>query len=179
LVWNRLMPEVSDSKLIPGKEYKKLQKKQQTYQLPLEQGKANSSVSGKYDGKRIVLERNKYGWSSFVMSFKSKEVVLKVTEENGGSYDLHFGYKQWLKTAIDAYPPYSITPKDRFKGIKGPFWVAGSYAWSSATLQLKAHYVNWISALALKLSFNGTRVQLTVLENYSAGDGAVIKGNLQ
>lgn len=180
LVWNRLMPEVSDSKLIPGKEYKKLQKKQQTYQLPLEQGKAKSSLSGKYEENRIVLEKNKYGWNSLVMQFKPKEVVLTVTEEKGISYDLHFGYKEWLKTAINAYPPYSITPKDSFKGLKGPFRVAGSYAWSSsATLQLKAHYVNWISALALKFRFDGTHVQLSVAENYSRGDGVVIKGNLQ
>ena len=45
LVWNRLLPEVGDQVLAPGKDYKRLQKKQRSYQLPLVQGKAASSLS--------------------------------------------------------------------------------------------------------------------------------------
>lgn len=179
LVWNRLLPEVGDEALLPGKDYKRLQKKQSAYQLPLVPGKASSSLAGKVDGRRIVLGQNKYGWQSLSLQFKKKEVVMTVTEKGGAAYDLHFGYKQWLKTAVDAYPPYSITPIDSFKGIEGPFWVAGSYAWpSSDALQLKAHYVNWISALGLTFRFEGDRVLITVTENYSSSEGVAIEGSL-
>ena len=99
-------------------------------------------------------------------------------ETSGAQYDLLFGYKQWKKTSIDAYPPYSVDAKGRFNGIEGPFYVAGSYAWpSSSTLELKAHYVNWITALNLTFRFEGEQVQLTVKENYSS-EAKIIEGRV-
>ena len=179
LVWNRLLPEVGDEVLAAGKDYKKLQKKQSAYTLPFVQGKAASSAAMKYEGRSIVLDANKYGWKSLSLHFGQKEVKLAVTDKNGAAYELPFGYKQWLKTAVSAYPPYSITPIGSFKGIEGPFWVAGSYAWQSpAVLQLKAHYVNWISALGVTLRFEGDQVELTVTENFSS-DRITIPGKIQ
>lgn len=180
LVWNRLLPQVQDKTLIPGKDYKLLQKKQNTYQLPLVQGKANSSIARKYAGKHIALEDNKYGWESLSLQFKQKEVVMTVTDKIGVAYDLLFGYKQWLKTSTETYPPYSVTALGALNGIEKSFWVAGSYAWSSATsLQLKAHYVNWISALGITFRFEGDNVLLNVTENYTSGNGITIKASLQ
>ncbi len=179
LVWNRLLPEVGDQVLAPGKDYKRLQKKQRSYQLPLVQGKAASSLSQKYAGKRILLGENKYGWQSIELQFKQQEVVMTVVEKDGKTYSLPFGYKQWSKAAIDGYPPYSVAAKGRFKGIEGPFQVAGSYAWASLdALQLKVHYVNWISALGLTLCFEDNKVLLTVTENYSSGEGVTFEGTL-
>jgi len=179
LIWNRLLPEVGDQVLAPGKDYKRLQKKQRSYQLPLVQGKAASSLSQKYAGKRILLGENKYGWQSIELQFKQQEVVMTVVEKDGKTYSLPFGYKQWSKAAIDGYPPYSVAAKGRFKGIEGPFQVAGSYAWASPdALQLKVHYVNWISALGLTLCFEDNKVLLTVTENYSSGEGVTFEGTL-
>ena len=102
-----------------------------------------------------------------------------VVEKDGKTYSLPFGYKQWSKAAIDGYPPYSVAAKGRFKGIEGPFQVAGSYAWASPdALQLKVHYVNWISALGLTLCFEDNKVLLTVTENYSSGEGVTFEGTL-
>lgn len=180
LVWNRLLPQVQDTVLTPGKDYKLLQKKQNAYQLPLVQGKAASSIAREYAGKRITLENNKYGWQSLSLQFKQKEVVMTVTDKAGVTYDLLFGYKQWLKTSTDVYPPYSVAAVGAFKGIEGPFWVAGSYAWlSPTTLQLKAHYVNWISALGITFRFEDDNILLNVTENYTSGNGITIKGSLQ
>ena len=65
-----------------------------------------------------------------------------------------------------------LLQRGRFKGIEGPFQVAGSYAWASLdALQLKVHYVNWISALGLTLCFEDNKLLLTVTENYSSGEG--------
>ena len=179
LVWNRLLPEVGDQVLALGKDYKRLQRKQRSYQLPLVQGKAASSLSQKYAGKRILLGENKYGWQSIELQFKQEEVVMTVVEKDGKTYSLPFGYKQWTKAAIDGYPPYSVAAKGRFKGIEGPFQVAGSYAWSSPdALQLKIHYVSWISALGFTLQFEDNKVLLTVTENYSSGEGVTFEGTL-
>ncbi|OKZ10419.1 MAG: serine hydrolase [Bacteroides oleiciplenus] len=179
LVWNHLLPAVVDSQpLILGKDYKRLQKKQSSYQLPVVRGKATSSLAGEYADKSIMLESNKFGWQSFNFRFKQKEVIMTVTETDGIKYDLAFGYKQWRKSSIEAYPPYSIEAKGHFNGIEGPFYVAGSYAWPfPSTLELKAHYVNWITALNLAFRFDGEDVQLTVKENYSS-EAKVIKGKV-
>ena len=93
---------------------------------------------------------------------------MTVTETDGKTYELPFGYQEWKTTSMDAYPPYSITPIDRFKGLEGPYYVSGSYAWiSKEELQLKAHYVNWVSALEITfhLEENG-EVKLNVQTNY-------------
>ena len=93
---------------------------------------------------------------------------MTVTETSGKSYELPFGFQQWMTTTFDAYPPYSITPIDRFKGLEGPYYASGSYAWiSKEELQLKAHYVNWVSALEMtfRLDENG-EVKLKVQTNY-------------
>ena len=179
LVWNRLLPAVTgDQPLTLGKDYKRLQKKQSAYCLPVVQGKANSSLAREYAGKNIVLGPNKFGWQSLTFQFKQKEVIMTVMETSGAQYDLLFGYKQWKKTSIDAYPLYSVDAKGRFNGIEGPFYVAGSYAWpSSSTLELKAHYVNWITALNLTFRFEGEQVQLTVKENYSS-EAKIIEGRV-
>ena len=164
---------------MPGKDYRRLQKKQSSCQLPLVQGKAASSLSQKYAGKRILLGENKYGWQSIELQFKQKEVVMTVVDKDGSTCSLPFGYKQWLKAASDGYPPYSVAAKGRFKGIEGPFQVAGSYAWTSSdALRLKVHYVNWISALGLTLRFEDNKVLLTVTENYSSGEGVTFEGTL-
>lgn len=179
LVWNRLLPEAGDKVLIPGKDYKLLQKKQNRYQLPMPQGKGSSTVERNYAGKDIVLESNKYGWQSLRLQFKPKEVAMAVTGKDGATYELLFGHKQWLATAIDAYPPYSISSIDSFKGIEGPFRVAGSYGWLSPdTLLLKAHYVNWVSALDIQLRFEGESVFLKVRANYSAEE-VTIRGRTE
>lgn len=178
LVWNKLLPEVKDEVLIPGKGYKQLQKKQSAYTLPVMQGKSHSPVAAKYENKAITLESNKYDWKIIRLHFEQKKVIMKITEKNGVKFEIPFGYKEWLKGTIDAYPPYSITPIDRFKGIENPFRTAGSYAWKpSATLHLKVHYVDWISALSITLQFNGNNVLLTIKENFSS-DEITIKGKL-
>ena len=92
---------------------------------------------------------------------------MTVTETDGKSYELPFGYQQWMTTSMEAYPPYSITPIDRFKGLEGPYYVSGSYAWTSKEeLQLKAHYVNWVSSLEMTFRIEDGEVKLNVQTNY-------------
>ena len=115
----------------------------------------------------IELDKNPLGWKSVRLAFEKKMVTMEITEDNGNQYELVFGYKQWEKIAIKAFPPYSITPIDRFKGIEEPFEVAGSYAWNSDDkLQLKAHYVNWVSSLDIIFSMDKEMVSLLVQPNY-------------
>ena len=89
MVWNRLLPAVGDDTLIPGKDYKRLLKKQSSYQLPFVPGKASSSLARDYAGKSIVLEPNKFDWQSLDLQFKQKEVIMTVTETDGRNIISH------------------------------------------------------------------------------------------
>lgn len=169
LIWNVLLPHIQDEPLPANKkDYQKLLKKQEGYKLAEVKGKASSAFASNWENKTIELGKNTFGWKSLKLNFGKKEVTMTVTETNGKSYELPFGYQQWMTTTFDSYPPYSITPIDRFKGLEGPYYASGSYAWiSKEELQLKAHYVNWVSALEMtfRLDENG-EVQLNVQTNY-------------
>lgn len=178
LVWNRLLPTVKDEVLKETRDYKLLLKKQDRYQLPFVDGKASSPQTDIYNGKTIYLDKNKFGWKSISLQIGSKDLVMTVSDTINHSHDLHFGYKQWVKTSIDVNPPHSITPVDAFKGIEKPFWVAGSYAWQTTnTLQVKSHYVNWISSVGITLKFEQDKVSLIFKENYSS-DEIIVNGRI-
>ena len=169
LIWDVLLPHIQDEPLPANKkDYQKLLKKQDGYKLAEVKGKASSAFASNWENKTIELGKNTFGWKSLKLNFVKKQVTLTVTETSGKTYELPFGYQQWMTTAFDAYPPYSITPVDRFKGLEGPYYASGSYAWiSKEELQLKAHYVNWVSALEMtfRLDENG-EVKLNVQTNY-------------
>ena len=169
LIWDVLLPHIQDEPLPANKkDYQKLLKKQEGYKLAEVKGKASSAFASNWENKTIELGKNTFGWKSLKLNFGKKEVTMTVTETNGKSYELPFGYQQWITTTFDSYPPYSITPIDRFKGLDGPYYASGSYAWiSKEELQLKVHYVNWVSALEMtfRLDENG-EVKLNVQTNY-------------
>ena len=169
LIWDVLLPHIQDEQLPANKkDYQKLLKKQEGYKLAEVKGKASSAFASNWENKTIELGKNTFGWKSLKLNFGKKEVTMTVTETNGKSYELPFGYQQWITTTFDSYPPYSITPIDRFKGLDGPYYASGSYAWiSKEELQLKVHYVNWVSALEMtfRLDENG-EVKLNVQTNY-------------
>ena len=169
LIWDVLLPHIQDEPLPANKkDYQKLLKKQEGYKLAEVKGKASSAFASNWENKTIELGKNTFGWKSLKLNFGKKEVTMTVTETNGKSYELPFGYQEWITTTFDSYPPYSITPIDRFKGLDGSYYASGSYAWiSKEELQLKVHYVNWVSALEItfRLDENG-EVKLNVQTNY-------------
>lgn len=169
LIWDVLLPHIQDEPLPANKkDYQKLLKKQEGYKLAEVKGKASSAFASNWENKTIELGKNTFGWKSLKLNFGKKEVTMTVTETNGKSYELPFGYQEWITTTFDSYPPYSITPVDRFKGLEGPYYASGSYAWiSKEELQLKAHYVNWVSALEITFRLKeGGEVELNVQTNY-------------
>ena len=169
LIWDVLLPHIQDEPLPANKkDYQKLLKKQEGYKLAEVKGKASSAFASNWENKTIELGKNTFGWKSLKLNFGKKEVTMTVTETSGKSYELPFGFQQWMTTTFDAYPPYSITPIDRFKGLEGPYYASGSYAWiSKEELQLKAHYVNWVSALEMTFRLKeGGEVELHVQTNY-------------
>lgn len=164
----KLVPKVGDAALAPSKEYQRLQKKQAAYTLPVVKGKRTSKAASAWEGKTILLEKNKLGWQSLSLESKDKELLMTVVDKEGKQLELPLGYRRWQTTKTDSYPPYSITPIDCFKGLEKEFYVAGSYAWPSSDVwQAKLHYANWVTSLDLELRQVDGTFLLTIKENYS------------
>lgn len=177
-----LLSQLSDSELEVGRDYKHLQHIQDTASLPLAPGTAISPMDEEYAECTISLPDNKYGWQSIGLYFdrSDKEVAVNLTDKDGTSGKLLFGYRKWAKASVNIFPPYSISPVDSFKGIDGPFWVAGSYGWTATDeLRLKAHYVNWVSALDITIRFLGDKAEVSVSENFSSGKPLQMEGTVE
>lgn len=169
LVWNRLLPFISDSPLPDNeKDYRRMQKKLQTMSLPLPKGKSKVGNMPLPYGAELQLAENKFGWKTLSILPEKNKLTFCLTFSDGSHVHVPFGHKEWLYTQTDVCPPYSITPVDCFKGIDREFVLAGGYAWkNSNTLFAKLHFCNWISSLDVKIEFVGRTAVLTVKENYS------------
>ncbi len=169
IIWRNLVDKAGDASLVVGKDYKKLLEKQQSYQFPTVEGKSScSSVEKRWDGLGAMLKDNQLGWSSVKFHFEKNRLTMEVIDKNGDCSNLNFGYKEWEKTEIEAYPPYSITAEGRYKGLAKNFTAAGSYAWKSGdVLELKLHYVDWISALRLRIKFGNGTLEIESKPNFT------------
>ena len=159
----------------PGKEYRKLLKKQAAYSLPLVKGKSgNNGIEKQWDGLAATLSPNKLGWQSVKFNFEKNRLVLEIIDGRGDKSDIECGYGKWLTMPIKAYPPYSVMAKNRYKGLDKSFTAAGSYAWQKdGSLVLKIHYVDWISSLLLKVKFGNGKFSIESTPNYDGAPGQI------
>ena len=57
---------------------------------------------------------------------------------------------------------------NRFSGHTNPFYADGAYGWTGSTLNVKVHYTNWYSSLALTISpgDSGNNARVTFKLNF-------------
>lgn len=160
-VWN-LLDTVSDGELTEKGI------KMADYSLPVMKGKATSAVLKQLEGKNLVLPQNDYHLSGLTIQSAGKnQLKLHVVKDDGSSYDIACGYGQWITSWSDVTPPYSVKYYNQFVGVNGPWGVAGCYAWKNKLLQVKAHYVNWISSLLFTFMPISGGVEITITSNYN------------
>lgn len=167
LIWNQFLPALQDQPLPPSEDYALLKQKEKAYQLELPQGRAASSVFKKVAGKYIALSKNKYGWKGVTFAQGKEGLELKIISEDGSSYVQPFGYQHWLRAEIAGFPPYSINPIGWHQGLEGPFYASGSYAWEDHVLNMSLHYVNWVTSLHLRWTFEDQKIILEISNNYA------------
>lgn len=180
-IWDILIPGITDDLTAkPGKEYDNLLKLCKNTDLNMPEGKKNSNISGIVTKKNIVLQENKHGIDSIKIENNGNSYILHVSEKNGKKYIIPFHYNSWSCFTTDNQPPYSINALSRFKGLSGNYKVAGAYAWTSGhTLELKAHYVDWISSRSFLFDFNGNDAQITIRENFSLNSKETVNAVLK
>ena len=170
LIWNKFLPALSDEPLPASADYEILKKKVAAYQLEIPAGKSgNKSVMKSIGGRKVILPKNRYGWSEVSFSEGANGMMMSIFKTDGTSYTQPLGYGSWCREVIKGLPPYSINPIDWHVGLEGPFYASGAYGWEKSALNVNLHYVNWVSSLYMKWDFSKVKegkVTFIVSNNY-------------
>lgn len=179
LLWNVLLPGVKAAPLPATGDSKILRKRSLAYALPTVKGKAADKDDLAFAGKTLKLADNRYGWKTVTVNAFRGRLSLAVTAEGGKRFDIDCGRGVWLEAESDVPPVYSIYPQGRFNGVSGPFRIAACYAVDDRSrLVVRAHYVNWLTALELVFHPAEGGATIDVTENHGAKP-YVLKGEYE
>ena len=168
-IWNQLMPGLKTEPLNPEKKLQqRLEKRCASAVLSIPKGKRLSKKADDL-GQQLQLSPNRFGLK-WIMVDGTK---LTLGYEDGTEENLDMGYGTWLYNRINGFPYYSINAINRMQGFAHGFDVATSYAWASPTkLEVRIHYVNWISGLTFVFDFEKNEV--TICDTYPNSKPATI-----
>ena len=176
-IWNQLMPGLKTESLKPEKKLqKKLDNLCANASLTLPQGK---SMSKKREidlcSKVLVLDPNQHGYKSLAVIPVWKNYRIFVITHNDGSEErLNMGYGQWYYNHLNGYPVYSINAINRMQGFANGFMAAAAYAWSEPmTINVKVHYVDWISGTNFVIDFE--KHEVTICDTYPTSKPETVK----
>ena len=161
-IWNQLMPGLKDAPLSPEKKLQqRLEKRCATAMLQLPRGKRASNQGKAILGHTLQLAHNRFGLKQITIN----DGNLYLAYDDGCEETLAMGHQNWQYSTLNGYPYYSIRAINRMQGFKHGFTAATAYAWTSkATLEVRVHYVDWISGL--KFVFDLTKQEVTVCDTY-------------
>ena len=160
-IWNQLMPGVKGNE--PLRPEKKIQARLNqlcaTAALPLPQGKQQTKKGEQIAGMMMQLDANQHGYKLLTITSAGS---LGITYNNGTVDWLSSGYGKWRYTKMRGFPPYSIYAVNRMRDLRHDFVAASAYAWTSpTTLEVRVHYVNWISATTFTFDFDKNVVTMS------------------
>ena len=173
-IWNQLMPGLKAAPLQPEK---KLQKKLDNLcakaSLQLPQGN-----KGKNQSKLLHLESNKFGIREIGLFGGGAEKTMEVEYEAQDSESFVLGYGSWCYSPLAGMPYYSINAINRMQGFAHGFTAAAAYAWTSPMmLEVRVHYVDWISGLVFIFDFNKNEV--TIRDTYPNSKPVTVQFSVQ
>lgn len=162
LVWNTLTPTLSDTPKKEGRDARRLATRINSYSHPFPAGKSSSAAP--FLGKHITLADNPMGWKSIEITQEGKTVRLSATDASGKTDEYICGYRDWEKTRMVSNPPDERSDThNRFSGHTTPFYADAAYGWNNdGCLNVKIHYTNWYSSLALTVTPGSTPDSATV-----------------
>jgi len=157
-IWNQLMPGIkSNGPLQPEKKLQaRLNQLCATASLPLPQGK---QMNRQIAGLVMQLDTNQHGYERLTITNSGS---LRITYSDGAVDCLSSGYGQWRYTDMRGFPPYSISAVNRMRDLRHDFVAASAYAWTTpTTLEVRVHYVNWISGTTFTFDFEKNEVTMS------------------
>ena len=154
-IWNQLMPGMKAEPLKPEKKLQqRLEKRCTTARLPLPKGK-----KGKKQTILLQLANNQLGIREIGLFWKDAANTMEIEYVAQDSETYILGYDTWCYNPMNGYPVYSINAINRMQGFTHGFTAAGAYAWTTPSmLEVKVHYVDWISGMTYAFDFNRNEV---------------------
>lgn len=174
-IWNQLMPGLHAAPLEPEK---KLQKKLETLcakaKLSLPNGKRSTNKAKAAIGKQLQLAHNRFGLKQITVG----DNQLYLNYEDDTKERLMMGYRDWQYSPLTGLPYYSINAINRMQDFAHGFTAATAYAWTSPeTLEVRVHYVDWISGMVFVFDFNKNEV--TIRDTYPNSKPVTIPFTIQ
>lgn len=168
-IWDGLLPYVSDKPLAVGKSYDRLKKAADRYAHTLPKGKARSGWAKQLQSKEFWLSDNSLDWQSIRFEFDNREIQMFVKDKQGKTSRVTLGYEEWKTSPILFYPLNARkSTLGSFSNVPKNFYVGGGYAWTGEKrLEIKLHFVNWMSAVGFDLDFENGKLSATLRNNYS------------
>ena len=163
-IWNQLMPGMRNAPLQPEKKLqKRLENLCATAKLPLPRvaAKRINNQAKAILGHSLQLPHNRFGLKQITVDDGS----LHLAYDDGCEEALAMGNRDWRYSTLNGYPYYSINSINRMRGFKNGFTAAATYVWTSgATLEVRIHYVDWISGLTFVFDFD--KKEVTICDTY-------------
>ncbi|MBQ6187851.1 MAG: serine hydrolase [Prevotella sp.] len=162
-IWD-FVKKVNPQPLPESKAFVRMKAKLGSYVLKYAEGKKKSTQ--KLPVKEYRLSENHYGWKTLAFEKQGDEILMRIKHTDGNTTPVRLGYRQWVTAESKAVPVYSVLARGRFTDISGPFHIAGTYGWEKdGTLNIVLHFVDWVTRLEMKATFDEGKVDFTIVEN--------------
>ena len=116
---------------------------------------------GKKQSILLHLNSNKFGIRQIGLFGGNGLNTMELEYEAQDSEEYALGYNSWRYSTLAGLPYYSINAINRMQGFAHGFTAAGAYAWTSATtLEVKVHFVDWISGMNYIFDFDKNEVSI-------------------
>ena len=176
-IWNQLMPGINNEPLKPEKKLqKRLENLCASAKLPLPHYAAkriNSQAKGML-GRTLQLTHNRFSLKQIMVEDNN----LHLAYDDGCKETFAMGNGDWRYSMLNGYPYYSINSINRMQGFAHGFTAAAAYVWTSpVTLEVRVHYVDWISGLVLNFDFG--KHEVTVRDTYPNSKPVTIPFTIQ
>lgn len=171
MLYNIVLPGIKETYLPDERGYKNLARKQTSYILPYAPGRATTAKQNTIYNTTYQLSKNRLGWKSISVSSKGKDLMVNINTDKHGTVRLRCGHKQWTNSQVPVkFPPYSRSAtQGAFTGFTKPFTAASSYGWKDAdVLEVKTHFIDWMSGFTLTFYFESKTPTLYVKYNYES-----------
>ena len=157
-IWNQLMPGITNAPLQPEKKLQnRLVKLCTAAKLSLPKGKSTTKKAKAYMGKQLQLTNNRFGLKWLAVDGSA----LQLAREDGTQEQWIMGCGRWQYNTMTGFPYYSINAIHRMLGFSHGFTAAAAYAWTSPmVLEIRIHYVDWISGMRFVIDFDKNEVTL-------------------
>jgi len=157
-IWNQLMPGITSAPLQPEKKLQnRLDKLCAAAKLSLPKGKSTTKKAKAYMGKQLQLTNNRFGLKWLAVDGSA----LQLAREDGTQEQWIMGCGRWQYNTMTGFPCYSINAIHRMLGFSHGFTAAATYAWTSPmVLEIRIHYVDWISGMKFVIDFEKNEVTL-------------------